>query len=99
MSGWWWLIIGMALVTYLPRLIPMAFWREMSLPPRIRTFLEYIPYAALGALIFPGVINSTGDTRSALGGALVAIITAWLGMNILIVLSISVIAVYLIKLI
>lgn len=99
MNQLWWLVIGMALVTYIPRMLPITFLGEMSLPPRFKLFLEYIPYAALGALIFPGVINSTGDTASAIGGVLTAIIAAWFKLNLLLVLIISVITVYLIKLI
>jgi len=99
MSSLWWLVLGMMVVTYVPRLMPIAFLRQMNLPPRLKSFLEYIPYAALGALIFPGVISSTGDSGSAIGGALAAIIAAWLKLNLLLVLTISVVAVYLIKMI
>jgi len=99
MNSLWWLIIGMALVTYLPRMLPITFLGQMNLPVRVRSFLEYIPYAALGALIFPGIINSTGDTASALGGTLAAIAAAWFRLNLLLVLLISVAAVYIIKMI
>ena len=54
----WITIAGMALVTFLPRLIPMAVGRDIRLPAWIRRWLSYFPYAALGALIFPGILSA-----------------------------------------
>ncbi len=54
----WLTIGGMALVTFLPRLIPMALGRDILLPAWIRRWLSYFPYAALGALIFPGILSA-----------------------------------------
>ena len=51
-------ILGMTLVTYLPRLWPFLLLKKVSLPPRFALFLRLIPYSALGALIMPGVIFS-----------------------------------------
>lgn len=50
------LILGMALVTYLPRLLPAIFLDRFRFPAWFKTWLKSIPYAALGALIFPGVL-------------------------------------------
>jgi branched-subunit amino acid transport protein len=50
------LILGMALVTYLPRLLPAIFMDRFQFPTWFQTWLKSIPYAALGALIFPGVL-------------------------------------------
>lgn len=52
------LILGMALVTYLPRIIPFVLIGEKKLSPKFEEFLSYIPYAALGALIFPGSFDA-----------------------------------------
>ena len=54
----WLTIAGMALVTYVPRLIPMALGRDVPLPAWIRRWLSFFPYAALGALIFPGILTA-----------------------------------------
>ncbi len=54
----WVTIAGMALVTMLPRLIPMALGRDIVLPRWIRRWLSFFPYAALGALIFPGILTA-----------------------------------------
>ena len=45
----------MCLVTFLPRLLP--FLSPFTLPGWTKKWLDYIPYAALGALIFPGILS------------------------------------------
>ena len=57
----WWLLAGMFAVTYLPRVIPFLIGRELELPRWVRRWLDYFPYAALGALIFPGVLHAVPD--------------------------------------
>jgi len=52
------LILGMAGVTYIPRLLPFFLIGSNKLPERVDAFLKCIPIAALGALIVPGVFNA-----------------------------------------
>lgn len=52
------LILGMMVVTYLPRLIPFLIMNNKKIPAKFELFLGYIPYAALGALITPGFIQA-----------------------------------------
>lgn len=52
------LIIGMSLVTYLPRLIPFYLIKNENLNDNLELFCKSIPYATLGALIFPGVLSA-----------------------------------------
>jgi branched-subunit amino acid transport protein len=71
-------IVGMVVVTYLPRLIPLMTMTDRSLPPFLRRFLLFIPYTALGALIIPGVTTATpGKPIAALAGLGTAVICAW----------------------
>ena len=53
----WIMIGGMCLVTFVPRLIPMLIGRDLVLPAWIRRWLSFFPFAALGALIFPGILT------------------------------------------
>jgi len=53
----WAMIGGMCLVTFLPRAIPMVLGRGVVLPAWIRRWLSFFPYAALGSLIFPGILT------------------------------------------
>lgn len=61
MSNVWMIIIGMTLVTYIPRTIPFYMIQGRELPVKFQRFLEYVPYTALGALIIPGAIMAIED--------------------------------------
>ena len=52
------LILGMSAVTMIPRILPAIFAGRWTPPRRVRQWLDAVPYAALGALILPGVITS-----------------------------------------
>lgn len=75
------LILGMMLVTYIPRLIPFTFISNIStdrLSDKLRRFLKFIPYTALGALIIPGVLSATPQMpMAAITGIAFAAIIGW----------------------
>lgn len=79
------LFLGMTLVTYIPRLIPVFLVGRIQLNPKIEKFLQLIPFTAMAALIFPGVIFTDPSNLwiGILGGA-TAIILAWLRMNVMV---------------
>jgi branched-subunit amino acid transport protein len=52
----WLMIAGMCGVTFLPRVIPLLLGRDLMLPRWMQRWLSFFPYAALGALIFPGIL-------------------------------------------
>lgn len=47
------IILGMAVVTFLPRFLPMAFLTRWVIPERVKMGLGYIPTAILSAIVFP----------------------------------------------
>ena len=49
-------ILGMAVVTYLPRLLPVYFLSSRSLPPLVVDWLRYVPVAVLAAMLFPSLL-------------------------------------------
>ena len=51
----------MALVTYIPRAFPLTFLEGKELPPVVSGVLRNIPYAVLGALIFPAILYVQQD--------------------------------------
>jgi len=53
----WVMIAGMCAVTFIPRVVPLLLGRDLVLPGWIRRWLSFFPYAALGALIFPGILT------------------------------------------
>lgn len=75
-------IIGMALVTYLPRLFPALLLRGRSLPPFLTAWLRYIPAAVLAALLLPELILESGNLNLAwdnlyLWAAIPSALVAW----------------------
>ena len=71
-------IIGCALVTFIPRLIPALFIDKLDFSPKVDKFLNLIPYTALAALICPGVLTVDNQLwYIGLIGAIVAAGLAW----------------------
>ena len=88
-------VLGMAFVTYLPRMAPMVLLKDIKLPDFLKTFLEFIPYAALGALIIPGVFSSTGDIKSSIIGTIVSVSLAFFKLNTMFVVLGGILGVFL----
>ncbi|MEG6575109.1 AzlD domain-containing protein [Caldibacillus debilis] len=91
-SGYVLLIIGMGLVTFLPRAIPLTVLQGIKFPPFLQEVLKNVPYAILGALIFPGIFFIDGE-NVLLGiiGALGAFALAFSGVNVIVVVIGSII--------
>lgn len=97
MGSWiWWTILGMAIVTYIPRAIPLTFLEGRELPPSIQNILRNIPFAVLGALIFPAIFFIQDNIWFGIIGAAAAFGIALTGANVMVVVlgSITVLAVY-----
>lgn len=72
------LIIGMGLVTFIPRLLPSLFIEKMKFPARFEKFLRLIPYTAMAALVFPSVFAvDSGNIWIGIAGGTVAALLAW----------------------
>lgn len=89
----------MALVTYIPRVLPVTIFRKQIQSRFIRSFLDYTPYAVLGALTFPDVFTSTGNLYSAAGGTAVAIFLGYKGKSLVVVAMAAIVTVYVLELI
>ena len=72
------IVIGMTLVTYIPRALPAVFLDGIKPGPKVERFLNLIPYTAMAALIFPGVltVDAVQPLIGILGG-LAALLLAW----------------------
>ena len=73
----------MALVTYIPRMLPLAIFRKKIKSRFIRSFLAYVPYAVLAAMTFPEILYSTSHVISAVAGLLVALVLSYFGRGLL----------------
>ena len=58
MNNYLFLIVGMTLVTYLPRLIPLLALSDKKTNRKFEKFLSYIPYTSLSILIIRGLITA-----------------------------------------
>lgn len=71
-------ILGCALVTFIPRLIPSIFVGRITFNKKTEKFLDLIPYTALSALIIPGVLTVDNQLwYIGLIGAIVAAALSW----------------------
>lgn len=51
-----WTIVGMAVVTYLPRLLPTLFLGGKQLQPLFAAWLRLVPPAVLSAMLVPSLL-------------------------------------------
>jgi len=87
-------VLLMAFVTYLPRVLPIAIFRKEIKSNYIKSFLQYVPYAVLGALTFPDIFYSTGNFLTALCGTLVALFLAYKEKSLVVVALAAIVTVY-----
>ena len=78
-----WAIVVMAAVTYLPRVIPLAVFRKKIKNRYIQSFLMYMPYGVLAAMVFPDVFTSTASLVSAILGTIAALILSYKNLGLL----------------
>lgn len=90
------IIIGMSLVTMIPRIIPAFIVERIVFKDWVNKWLSAIPYAALGAMIFPGILYVKENEPSVgIIGGIVAIALAFLGLNIMFIVVGAILTVYL----
>ena len=87
-------IILMALVTYFPRVLPLAIFRKEIKSRYIKSFLQYVPYAVLGSLTFPDIFYSTGNLITAICGTIVALFFSYKEKSLVVVATGAILTVY-----
>jgi branched-subunit amino acid transport protein len=50
------IMVGMLVVTYLPRLLPVLLFSSRDLPSLVVTWLRYVPAAVLSAMLLPSLV-------------------------------------------
>ena len=60
-------IVGMAAVTYIPRVFPLLALSGRKLPELVKSWLGYVPAAVLAAMLLPSLVLSDG--RLAIDGS------------------------------
>lgn len=90
-------IFGMAIVTYIPRVLPFYIFSKMNLSKRMMLFLKCIPYSALGALIIPDIFRSVeGNNMASAVGAITAIVLTYIFKNMILTVAGSIATVYIV---
>ncbi|HHW04197.1 MAG TPA: AzlD domain-containing protein [Thermoanaerobacterales bacterium] len=84
----------MAVVTYMPRVLPIAVFKKKLKSRFLRSFLFYVPYAVLGAMTFPGILYSTGNIYSSAIGMGAALILAYFEQGLMKVAIGAILTVY-----
>ncbi len=87
-------VIVMAVVTYIPRTLPITIFQREIKSNFVKSFLQYVPYAVIGALTFPDVFSSTGNMVTATLGVVVAGILAFYEKSLVVVAIGAVLTVY-----
>ena len=60
MRDYYLLILGMAVVTYIPRMAPLMLLSSRNLNPLLMRWLEMVPPAVLAALLAPELLLQSG---------------------------------------
>lgn len=92
-------IAVMALVTYLIRMLPFVLVRRKIENQFVRSFLYYIPYTVLAAMVLPDLLFATSYIGSAVVGLVVAVVLALLGKKLITVALCACASVYIAELI
>lgn len=87
----------MAIFTYLPRMLPLTFFRKEIQSTFIRSLLYYVPYAVLSSLTFPSIFYATHHIFSSIAGCIVAIYFAHKGKGLVFVAVAAMISSYLVS--
>ena len=91
------LVLGCAAINYALRSVPFFTKAIKEMPPYLKRCLDYMPIAALGALIFPGIFTSfPGKPLAGLAGVGAAAIAAWFARGLVIPVIASITATWLV---
>ena len=70
-------ILVMALCTYIPRVLPLALFRKRIKNQYVSSLLCYLPYGILAAMVFPDIFSSTASVISGITGTAIALFLAY----------------------
>ncbi len=84
----------MAVVTYLCRVLSMVIFTKRFKNRFVISFLRYVPYGVLSALVIPAVFTSMDSTLSAVVGFAVSLLLSMIGQKLIVVCGGAVAAVF-----
>ena len=90
-------ILIMAVTTYLIRALPLVLIRRQIKSRFLKSFLYYVPYAALASMTFPAILFSTQSVISASIGFAVALFLSYKKKSLLTVALAACAAVFVVE--
>ena len=72
-------ILGMWLISYLIRVLPLTLIRREITNKTIRSFLYYVPYVTLAVMTFPAILSATQSPISAALALVAGLLLSWFG--------------------
>lgn len=96
--GYFIAVIVMALVTYIPRALPLTLFTKQIKSRFVKSFLYYVPYAVLASLTFPAIFYCTANTTAAIVGTIVALLLAYFEKSLVVVAACAVLSMFLVNL-
>lgn len=87
-------ILGMAVVTFIPRMLPSWLLAKRELSTILKEWLEYIPVAVLAAMLIPGILLKESHVRIGtdnifLWAAIPTALIAWKTKNIFLTVALG----------
>ncbi|WP_320048080.1 AzlD domain-containing protein [uncultured Ilyobacter sp.] len=92
-------ILGSMFINYFLRAVPVLCHTGKKPGRFLKSFLEYIPFAAIGALLFPDVLYSTDTMWISVAGLMFAGGLILLKKNMLLVVSATIFLVYILNIV
>jgi len=97
--NYWLIILGMGLVTFGTRLLPIVLLERIEIPFVIQRALRFVPPAVLSAIILPELVLRDGALDLSLGNArliagVMAALVAWRTKNVVLTIAIGMIALW-----
>ena len=88
-------IAVMSGVTWAIRMVPLALIRRKFKSRFLLSFLYYLPYGVLAAMIFPAVFSACGSVPVSVIGTAAAVLLSFLHAKLTVVAAVSVAVVWL----
>ncbi|RVU86102.1 AzlD domain-containing protein [Leucothrix sargassi] len=92
--SYWILILGMAILTFLPRYLPFALAGRTTIPTWLEKALHFVPTAVLTCIIVKATLVQNGEVALSLENdyliaAIAAFVTSLLTRNLLLTVTIG----------
>ena len=75
-------ILGMALISFVIRALPLTLIRKPIRSRLIRSFLHYVPYVTLAVMTFPAILTISENPVCGAAAFAASLVTAWFTKNL-----------------